>query len=259
MRVSRQRRRVITCSTLLEMLNSPRQGANEVADQFVKVRIIVHLAKQRVGHSDGRCGDGHWRCRRCRRGDREDVRAFVRCTLVVQPARARHEQCDLIDRFAGVVVASGINTLLPVVRHGVRRQCDDRERMAAGPQHTRQRIAVHLRHLHIGDEQQERRAARSRGRDHVKGNAAVLCDDDLRPRATQMEGDQPLIVFAVLRQQDAAGQQRRDVTRRRRRVVGAHRQHAHRTRAGRWLERNRHFKAAAFARRRSRERHVATQ
>ena len=73
-----------------------------------------------------------------------------------------------------------------------------------GPQPASGFIAVHDRHLHIHQNQVELAAFTFCGQGEIECDPAVFRQLDLRAGVSEQEGNQPLIVGAVFRQQQAA-------------------------------------------------------
>ena|SRR5437016_5201551 len=114
----------------------------------------------------------------------------------------RFYQRILIDWLGEIVAATGIQTFVPVLRHRMRRQSDDRQGKPFGSQGGRSGIAIQLRHLHIHQNEIKRLTCLySLGR-LFTSNSSVFGNRDACAGLLEVERDHTLIVNAVLSEQD---------------------------------------------------------
>src|SRR5437762_6920950 len=125
------------------------------------------------------------------------------------------EERAAVDRLRHKAVAPHCETAPPVALRGVGREGHDRPTVTAGAKPGGGAVPVKLRHLHVHEDHVEGRATRRRLGGELAGAEAVLRLGDLCAGLPEIEGDQPLDVRRVLRQQDAAAEDEIAVHRRR--------------------------------------------
>ncbi len=113
-----------------------------------------------------------------------------------------------VDGLGGVVVATGGKALVHVAGHGVGRERDDGKGASFPAEQAGRVVAVHFGHLHVGQQEVkggragQGAADRAVDGERLNGEPSVLDDRDLRPGFPEEEGDEPLVVGAILGQQD---------------------------------------------------------
>ena len=96
--------------------------------------------------------------------------------------------------------------MLLVAGHRLGGERDDGGVVAGGAERAGKGVAVHLGHLHVGEEQVVRGALRDRLLDHVEGDAPVVRDIHRRAGLAEKMADEALVVGAVLGENDAPEQ-----------------------------------------------------
>ena len=114
------------------------------------------------------------------------------------------QQGDALDRLGGVVVAAGRKAPIAVAAHGVGRQGDDRAVVVLRTQTSRQRVAIHDRHLHVGENDVEGPSLGASRPGGFEGREPVVDESHLGAGPLEHERNQPLVVGTIFGQQDAA-------------------------------------------------------
>ncbi|CAE7229328.1 bsn, partial [Symbiodinium necroappetens] len=107
------------------------------------------------------------------------------------------------DGLGEVAVAAGVEAALALAVHGVRGDGDDGECVASPAQLAGGLVAVELGHLHVHEDDVERRLAAGALFESLDRLEAVAREGDLGAGFLELEADEPLVVRAVLGEEDA--------------------------------------------------------
>ncbi len=195
-------------------------GSVSIAQRRGDLRRRIALAWPRTA----RAGSGTDACsrprasgrRRCRcprsravapRRPRRPASRRRRCRGVLarlRPARQGGEQRIRIDRLGHVVVHAGVQAALPLLHQRVRRHGDDREVLESRvrAQQPGRRVAVHLGHLQVHQDDVERRRLRALAAASSPPSPPWLAIVTTAPGALQQFGGHLLVHLVVFHQQD---------------------------------------------------------
>ena len=107
-----------------------------------------------------------------------------------------------VEGFRRVIVAACLDAFLSIPHHGVGSQGDDRPRVVLLTEELRRLVTAHDGHLHVHQDDIEWMRLVVRRQRGVERELSVLDDRDIRARLIQHMRDEPLVVRAVLGQQD---------------------------------------------------------